>query len=162
MIIYDKDKIKVRKATEGDIKTIRNLQLAYENQIEIARLTKMTYKEYLTWHVFNSLDTTYILYIEEEITAILGFAEDSNLFFLATNRLEKNRRRAVKHFKELLETLMTTEGLDMCRVFIDSSYKASIRWATRYGFKMNGIFEINKEITYGAYEYKIQKDNLSL
>lgn len=162
MISFDKGNITIRKALTSDVDTIRNLQLSYDNQIEITRLTKMTYKEYLTWHVFNSLDTTYLLYLKGELTAILGFGEESNLFFLATNNLEVNKRRAVKHFNEILEYMMNLEGLDFCRVFIDYSYKASIRWATKYGFRFKSHIELDEEVSYGVYEYKIHKDNLSL
>jgi len=162
MMTFANGDIILRKAIEEDIETIRNLTLSYDNQIEIARLTKMTYKEYLTWHVFNSLSSTYLLYISGEIIAITGFGDDNDLFFLVTTDLKKNSKKSVKYFKEILESLMKQEALDFCRVFIDYSYEASIRWATRCGFKFKSLIKLDKEISYGVYEYKIQKDKLSL
>ena len=154
--------IVVRKATVRDIDIIRNLQLSYDNQIEIAKLAKMSYKEYLTWHVFNSLDSTYMLYIKGEFTAILGLGAENNLFFLTSSNLMNYKKWAVKYFRDILTFIMQIEGSNKCKVFIDYDYKSSINWAIRHGFKFKSLIELEEEVKFGVYEYTIQKDKLSL
>lgn len=155
-------RVEVRKAEVSDIDIIRNLQLSYDNQIEITKLTRMSYKEYLTWHVFNSLDSTYLLYIDGTFTAILGLGEGYNLFFLTSNNLMKYKKEAIRYFNKVLDFLLITEGSTKCKVFIDYDYTASIKWACKHGFKFKTLIELDKETKFGVYEYKLQKDKLSL
>lgn len=154
--------IEVRRASTDDIDNIRNLQLSYDNQIEITKFAKMSYKEYLTWHVFNSLDSTYMLYIKGEFTAILGLGAENNLFFLTSSNLMNYKKWAVKYFKDILIHIMRLEWATKCKVFIDDDYKSSIKWAVSHDFKFKSLIELEEGVKFGIYEYTIQKDNLSL